>query len=222
MKKASETIIEIKPLNIQTTTIRIVGDSPLIMHKWSEKAKKEMLDSMMNKEIKQKGKARPAKDPVQEFIDSMYWLEGEPSEKTEEGFAAAIEAGARFGFPATSIKQATISAAYRSGVTKDMASMRGAFFIDGDGSDMLVEIKGCVPEMREDMVRVGMGKPDLRYRGEFKGWYADLTIRYNPNGMYTLEQLVNLINLGGFACGIGEWRPERDGQYGTYHVATAE
>lgn len=222
MKKASETIIEIKPLNIQTTTIRIVGDSPLIMHKWSEKAKKEMLDSMMNKEIKQKGKARPAKDPVQEFIDSMYWIEGEPAEKTEEGFAAAIAAGARFGFPATSIKQATISAAYRSGVTKDMASMRGAFFIDGDGSDMLVEIKGCTPEMREDMVRVGMGKPDLRYRGEFKGWYADLTIRYNPNGMYTLEQLVNLINLGGFACGIGEWRPERDGQYGTYHVATAE
>ena len=43
---------------------------------------------------------------------------------------------------------------------------------------------------------------------------------YNANGMYSLEQIVNIINAGGYACGIGEWRPERDGQYGMFHVAT--
>ena len=218
MKKTGA-IITIKPLKINTMNVRIVGDSPLIMHKWSEKAKKEMLDAMTNKEIKAKGKARPAKDPVAEFIDSMYWMEYEPTEKTEEGFDEAIKAGAKFGFPATAIKQATISAAYRSGKTKDMASLRGAFFIDGVGPEMLVEVKGAVPTIREDMVRVGMGKPDLRYRGQFDvGWYMDMTIRYDSEGIYTLEQIINLLNLGGFACGIGEWRPEKDGQFGMFHV----
>ena len=218
MKK--EISVNIKPVNIQRTAVRIVGDTSLVTHNWSEKAKREMLDSMMYKELKVKGKARPAKDPVAEFIESMYWLDGKPQEKTEQGFDAAVASGARFGFPATAIKQAAISAAYRTGKTKDMASLRGAFFVEGEGNEMLVEIKGVTPKMREDMVRVGMGKPDLRYRGEFaRGWYMDLLIRYDSEGLYTLEQIINLIHLGGFACGIGEWRPEKDGQCGMFHVA---
>ena len=30
---------------------------------------------------------------------------------------------------------------------------------------------------------------------------------------------VNIINAGGYSCGIGEWRPERDGQSGMFHVS---
>lgn len=41
--------ITIPAINIQTAIIRVVGDSPLIMHKWSEKAKKEILDKQMKK-----------------------------------------------------------------------------------------------------------------------------------------------------------------------------
>ena len=41
--------IEIKPIEIQKTTIRVVGDTPLIMHAWSEKAKREILDKQMKK-----------------------------------------------------------------------------------------------------------------------------------------------------------------------------
>ena len=33
--------ITIPAINIQTAVIRVVGDSPLIMHKWSEKAKRK-------------------------------------------------------------------------------------------------------------------------------------------------------------------------------------
>ena len=32
-------IIEIKPIENKTVTIRIEGDTPLIMHAWSEKAR---------------------------------------------------------------------------------------------------------------------------------------------------------------------------------------
>ena len=93
--KSNETVI-IPAINIQYASITVIGDSPLIVHKWSEKAKKEILDKQMKKA---KTKGHDAKDPVRDFIDSLYWLDGEPEEKTEEGFSKAIQNGARFGFP---------------------------------------------------------------------------------------------------------------------------
>lgn len=208
-------LIEIKPIEVKKTTIRVVGDTPLIMHAWSEKAKREMLEKQMKKT---KSSAREAKNPVEDFIRSMYWLSPIPTDMSEEGFEEAIANGARFGFPVTAFKQAAISAAYRMGWSKDKMSMRGAFFIDGDENQM-IEIHSEVPIMREDMVKVGMGVADIRFRGEFRNWYADMTISYNTNGQYTLEQIINIINAGGYVCGVGEWRPERDGQYGMFHVA---
>jgi hypothetical protein len=212
-KKTAE-VIEIRPIQIKKATIRIVGDTPLIMHAWSEKAKREMLEKQM-KTTKTSG--RDAKNPVEDFIRSMYWLSPMPEEMTEDAFDAAVEAGAKFGFPVTGIKQAAISAAYRLGWVKDKMGLRGAFYIDGDASQM-VEIHSDTPIMREDMVKVGMGTADIRYRGEFRNWYADLNISFNASGNTTLEQIVNIINAGGYTCGIGEWRPERDGQYGMFHV----
>ena len=214
-KKAAAEVIEIRPIEIKKVTIRIVGDTPLIMHAWSEKAKRMMLEAQMGVA---KGKKKEAKNPVDDFIRSMYWLTQMPEDGTMESFEEAIANGARFGFPVTAFKQAAISAAYRMGWAKDKMSMRGAFFIDSDENGM-IEIHSDTPEMREDMVKVGMGTADIRYRGEFKNWYADLTISYNANGQYSLENIVNIINAGGYVCGVGEWRPERDGQYGMFHVA---
>lgn len=214
-KKATTEVIEIRPIEIKKVTIRIVGDTPLIMHAWSEKAKRMMLEAQMGVA---KGKKKEAKNPVDDFIRSMYWLTPMPEDGTMESFEEAIANGARFGFPVTAFKQAAISAAYRMGWAKDKMSMRGAFYIDSDENGM-IEIHSDTPEMREDMVKVGMGTADIRYRGEFKNWYADLTISYNANGQYSLENIVNIINAGGYVCGVGEWRPERDGQYGMFHVA---
>lgn len=208
MKKEAVNI-EIPAINIQYATIKVVGDTPLIVHKWSEKAKKEILDKQMKRA---KTKGHDAKDPVKDFIDSLYWLDGEPEEKTEEGFGIAVNNGAKFGFPSVAFKASAVSAGYRSGVTKDKVSTNAAFHIDGE----FVEIQG-IPEMREDMVRVGMGLADIRYRGEFKQWSATFTVKYNASAI-SLEQLVNLFNLGGFACGIGEWRVEKGGAFGSYHV----
>lgn len=212
--KASE-IIEIKPIQIKKATIHIEGDTPLIVHAWSEKAKREMLEKQMKVT---KTKAKTAKNPVEDFIRSMYWLTPMPEEMTEAAFDEAINNGAKFGFPVTGFKQAAISAAYRMGWAKDKASLRGAFFIDCDENQM-IEIKGDAPIMREDMVKLLGTTADIRYRGEFRNWSADMTISFNENGQYTLEQIINIINAGGYVCGVGEWRPERDGQYGMFHVA---
>lgn len=213
-KKNSTTDVQnviIPAIDIRTATIKVVGDSPLIVHKWSEKAKKEILDKQMKKA---KTKGHDAKDPVRDFIDSLYWLDGEPEEKTEEGFAKAIQNGARFGFPAVAFKAAAVSAGYRAGVTPNKVSMYAAFHID----DEFVQIDG-IPEMREDMVTVGgiSRAADIRYRGEFKEWSATFQVKFNA-AVISLEQLVNLFNLGGFCCGLGEWRVEKGGENGRFRV----
>jgi hypothetical protein len=81
----------------------------------------------------------------------------------------------------------------------------------------LIKIEG-EPQMREDMVRVGMGKPDIRYRGEFMPWTVDLPILYNAR-VISDEQLANLIVTAGFSVGVGEWRPEKDGSYGMWGLS---
>jgi len=93
---------------------------------------------------------------------------------------------------------------------------RQAFHVDGE----YAVIEGDEPTMREDMVRVGMGTADIRYRGEFRNWWTTIDIKYNAN-VLSAEQILNLMQTAGFAVGVGEWRPERDGQYGRFHVATA-
>jgi hypothetical protein len=215
MAKNTIEVMEIRPIEIKKMNLRLIGDTPLIMHAWSEKAKRMMLDAQMGKA---KGKKKEYKNPVEDFINSMYWLTPMPTEMTEEAFYEAIQNGAKFGFPVTAFKQAAISAAYRMGWAKDKVSLRGAFFIDSDENGM-IEIHSDVPQMREDMVKVGQGTADIRYRGEFRNWYADITVCYNTNGSYSLENIVNIINAGGYVCGVGEWRPEKDGQNGMFHVA---
>lgn len=221
MATKKDNIVEIMPMEFRVVDISIIGDTPLIMHKWSEKAKKEMLDSQMGKS---KGKKKAPKSPARDFIESMYWLDGAPTiadgmseEEMQTAFTEAIEKGARFGFPATAFKKAACSAAYRMGWSKDKVSLYGAFFIDADENDM-VEIQSDPPIMREDPVKISMTS-DLRYRGEFRNWSAKLRIRYNANGQYSLDNILTMINAGGFTCGAGEWRVEKGGQYGMFHIA---
>lgn len=190
--KAEPAPITLPELRIATMQVRIIGDSPLICHAWSQKAKQEMLA----KQMKKAKQAKEAKDPERDFQESLY-------HHPEGGY----------GFPAVAFKSAAVdSCSHIAGVTKVEA--RGAFHIIGD----MVRIEGT-PTKREDMVRIGMGTADIRYRGEFKTWSSQFTVRYNCN-VLSPEQILNLFNTAGFAVGVGEWRPQKDGSFGMFHVET--
>lgn len=215
--KKSE-IVNIEPLKIEHRQITIVGDTPLIVHAWSEKAKKEMLEKQQKKT---KTSAKAIRDPFAEFMNACYWITEKPNEDTEDAFTKAIQNGAKFGFPVTAIKQAAQSTLYRLGVIPNQMIMRGAFFIKGIGENQLGEIiTPYPPECREDMVKIGgiSKTSDLRYRPCFNDWKMILDIEYNASSDITWEQIVNGINTAGFMNGIGEWRPEKDGPYGRFHV----
>lgn len=192
----SEATIQLAPLRINTIRITLVGDTPLIVHRWSEKARKEMLDKQMRNATS--GKA--AKDPEADFRESLYVLEN-----------------GGYGFPIIAFKSAAVTACTSIGKNITKVAARQAFHVAGE----FAQIFGDQPTIREDMVRVGMGTADIRYRGEFKRWWTQVDVQHNANVM-SAEQILNLFSTAGFAVGIGEWRPEKDGQFGRFHVASAD
>lgn len=189
--------LQITRIAAETIEVPIIGTSSLIMHKWSVKAKQQMLD-------KQQGRKTPKsiRDPEADYESSMY--------RTDNGY----------GFPVIAFKAATVSAARFFGKSITMTQLRQFLFMTGvpsnDRSEILTPIIG-EPKMREDMVRVGMGGTDLRYRGEFLDWTATLTVTYVTTAL-DRNSVISLIDAGGMGVGVGEWRPEKKGQNGTYTV----
>lgn len=219
--------IEIPEIKRETVRLTVVGDSPLLVHEWSDKAKQEILD----KQRKRPSKGREVKNPVRDYVDSLYWID-EAGRKvkapkvndyeTDEEGAKEYERiqelvkNARFGFPATAFKACAIDAGFQQGYIPKKTTAMGAFHILSE----FVEINGK-PEIREDMVKVGgISKvADIRYRGAFFDWSATLTLQYNPKAI-SVSEIANLLNLGGFSNGVGEWRPSRRGLMGRFHVQT--
>jgi len=195
-------------------SVWLVGGTPLITHAWSEKAKREMLA----KQVKATKPGREQRDPQQDFVNSLYEM-GDGS----------------YGFPATGVKNCILSAAHKDkGIAR--SSVMAALWINADmvrtrpalaGAicDMpLVRIYGGDPEMREDMVKVGAGlnkKASLAYRAQFTVWGMRITGRFNAD-VLTAEQLAFLIDEAGMASGLGEWRNERKGMFGAFHLASAD
>ncbi|MBL7006360.1 MAG: hypothetical protein ISR78_04685 [Spirochaetia bacterium] len=177
-------------------TVKIRGVSPLIMHKWSEKAKRAMLDKQQKKTVK-----KELRDPKDEFERSVY--------KFSDG---------RLGFPADAFKKAMIRGAKQLGLV--MTDSRGAFFIIGEycNEDQrdLVPIAGEL-SMREDMVRLNGATSDLRYRGQVSDWTADIEILYSPIAT-SPDYLKDMLKIAGFGVGIGEWRPDKDGIFGRFEI----
>lgn len=190
---ASKAIVaELKELNVQTFQFGIKGVTPLICHNWDEKTKRQMLDKQMKKATG----PRQAKNPEEQYESSLY--------KTSDG---------GYGFPAVAFKAAAVRAGTLTGMK--MTESRQMFRVIPDDGD-LVKIKGK-PRMREDMVRVQQAA-DIRYRGEFPEWGATLTIQYDAD-VVSPEQIINLFARAGFAVGIGEWRMEKKGNFGSFEIA---
>lgn len=193
----TEAQVNISRIDTEHMFVPIIGTSPLIMHKFSEKAKRQMLDA-------QQGRKSPkvSRDPEADYQASFY--------RTKEGY----------GFPAIAFKACTIGAARFFGKDVKMTELRQFLFFKGIVSEndpqSLVEIIG-EPRMREDIVRLGMSGTDLRYRAEFPEWSAVLEIIFVKSAL-TQSSVLSLVDAGGMGVGVGEWRPEKKGDFGCFQV----
>jgi hypothetical protein len=192
--KKQDNVVELKRLLLKRFDVYLMGSSPLIMNKWSQKAKEQMLA----KQMKKASTGKQAKDPQRDFEESIY-----------------VDRAGMPSFPSVAFKASAVDAAQAMEFKK--TNLRQSFHIEGD----MVPIIGSDPEPREDMVRVGMGTADIRFRAQFPTWGTVLPVVINT-AMISPEQLINLFDAAGFGIGVGEWRPQRDGQFGRFKIASAE
>jgi len=194
---AKSTTVSLQRIEVVTLDVAIKGTAPLISHAWSTKAKQMMLDKQMGKKA-----PKVLKDPVADYEASLYRL-------SDEGY----------GFPTTAFKLATVGGArfFKGSVT--MAALKPLLFFHADDPSMALTRIAGAPEPREDMVRVGMGTADIRYRAMFSDWSATLRVEFAPH-MIDTDSVVALIDAGG-RIGVGEWRPEKGGTFGTYQVMSS-
>lgn len=192
MEKKTE--VALSPVMLENMGIEIEGVTPLLMNKFSDREKKNMLDVQLKKTREKK-----ARD-----------IEGEIEEKIHRLPDGAV------GFPATGFKKAMTEASpYLVGMNKKLS--KGSFFVLGN----LVPIDFEEQKTNEATVRLsGRGSVAMiRFRPEFNNWSCTLDIRYNANQI-SPEQIVNLANLAGFHIGVGDWTPQHGGQYGMFKVKT--
>lgn len=193
--------IVLQRLEKRTSVVQIVGVTPVIPHRWTDKAKRLMLEGQQAKVAAKKD----PKNPEQDAHDATYWLDdGRPGIQAV-AFKAAIADAARF---------------FDKSVTIEM--LKRSIHVFGEVNevgDVLVPIEGEIT-MREDMPRNSGGGADMRYRNQIWPWRAELHIEFFPT-MISHESLVTLIDASG-ANGVGDWRPSspksKTGTFGKYQV----
>lgn len=192
--KTQEISFKIPAPKIQLMKVKITGTAPLIFHKWDEKAIRMILD----KQMKKASPGREIRNPEKEYENSFYY-----------------DASGKIAFPARNIKQAIVGSGRFLQDIK-MTVLRGSIFVRGD-KDGFIPVVYKKKSMRQDMVTVGMGSADIRFRGQLEDWSMDLLIEYDAD-ILSGEQVLNLLQRAGFSQGLGEWRPEKNGDYGTFSV----
>ena len=140
--------INLKPIARRKMTFAIRGTSPLIMHQWSEKAKREMREKQQEGK---KTKTREKRVPADEAKAATY--------TTDDG---------QIGIPGMAFKSALVTAAHKDiGIEKTL--VRKALFLVTDDPNKVLPIHCSEPTVREDMVRVGMGSADQRRAASMGG-----------------------------------------------------
>lgn len=198
-------IITIPGVTTEKMTTLIVGTAPLIVNKFSEKAKQQILDAQM----KRAKTGREAKDPVANFNAARHRL-----------------ADGTDGVPAGGLKAAIVD-----GFGKDtgvfVSRAKGGIRVSPDckATNLIRIITPHEPRMREDLVRNESGVVDIRHRPEYWPWAMLIEVEYLPT-VASQGQVLQAIAKSGFTTGLCEWRPSskesKSGTFGTWRFATEE
>lgn len=191
--------ITLKPIRKMNITFTIKGTSPLIQHAWSEKG----LRMMRMTAAERKKQPKVARNPEEEAAACVY--------HTDEG---------EIGIPLTAFKASLIGAAHKDfGLEKTL--LRKSFFIPSTDSNLITPMEADDYIIREDMVRLNKTQTDIRYRPEFRNWSVQITAQIDPD-LLEFKDIANLVNRAGFSVGIGEWRPEKGGEYGRFELDSTQ
>ena len=192
--KAAGTTVQITPANLKVVVLKIVGTTPYVQNKFSNKAKEQMMAKQAAGSTAKKGARKPPKDFDECVKNATYSVNGK---NNPNGY-----------IPATAIKAAMVSACRL--VDFHMTVSKQCFNIDADAYDKdelipLIKITKGKPKRFDQAVNVQM-TTDIRSRPMWDaGWEANVSIEYDAD-RFTLEDIVNLLARAGKQVGIGEGR----------------
>jgi len=192
IEKQKKEII-VTPINIGSFKLKVVGTSPMLQEKMSEKVMEVLKNQMEGK-----GKDKKTIKDFESEVEGKIW-------KDSNGNVC---------FPAGGFKKAIVEAApYLDGFDKKLAR---SIVIVGD----LIPIKYSKQLINKTVGKMsGITKaPRPIWRPEFRDWSCELNVRYNES-LITPEQIINLTKLAGFHIGVGGWTPQHNGSYGMFTVA---
>jgi len=214
-KKVEQTVVKIQPLNVGNLTLNLRGTSPLVVHNFGDKSRKQMLEAQMST---QKAKKEP-RCPEEEFLDAFYVVDGEIPKPTvnedtrqksyDVDEVAKFLKSATFGLPITGFKNAIIAACRNTDYT--MTQMKQTLFLSGaEHHDWAIINSEKSPEMDSRICRLaGAARtPIERFRPMWREWSTTINIQFDANQM-TPDQVANIVAIAGFYVGVFEGRPER-------------
>ena len=201
--KTASTEIEVPSLRRDVAVINIVGRTPLIMNRLSEKAKHELLFPRAKKNAAEKASSLKH-DPLAEFRASPHTIR-------DDGAPTLLA------MPSTAFKGALRSAALDvPGAAKSQIGR--LTYVEGE----YVGIYG-IPQVLMSVVRsADMSRtPDVRTRVIVPKWAATIRVHY-VSSIIKQTSVVNLLVQGGLTIGVGDWRPEKgSGTYGQFDIGVA-
>lgn len=214
--KEKEQVITIPSPKFETLKVRIIGDTPIQIHRLGKKMQIEFEERDHNKPKPKK----QSRDYDVEFVDSLYYIDENGNEIEQP---TSITKKTKFGFPSSGFKKSMIFAA-RQFDNITMTELKGRFFVNRTRE--YVEIKGT-PKLDKFWRRIGgkgpgTGTPDIGIRASIFPWCADLEINFLTN-VISAESIIHLLSVAGFSVGVGEDRPDKSGgTFGCWHIANGE
>ena len=196
--------IQILKVDRETMDFCILGTSPYICNRMSEKAKRDLLAPRGPKSAVEKASSMKH-DPYQEFRDSPYIIK-DPKAPT---LLAMLP---------TSFKAAMGTAALRTpGVKKTEIEQLVSVVWN------MQPIYG-VPKLRMDITRSAdmNHTPDVRTRACLPEWACYLSVTFT-RPILRGQAIANLLAAAGFISGVGDWRQEKgSGSYGCFELVAAD
>jgi hypothetical protein len=193
----ADTLIINRP-NLEEIVLHIVGDAPYVQHKFSAKARNQMLAKQQAGSTAKGKKAHAARDIDGEYREAMH-----------------LDSKGRAGIPAPAFRSAMISACRLVGFMMTKAKL-SVFVVhdtvDADDGTPLVLING-EPEMHQASVRLESGVASVAIRPMWREWSANVRVRYDAD-QFTTADVVNLMARAGMQVGIGEGRPDSKKSHG--------
>ena len=213
MATKKEQIIEVKQVKINRAKVSIEGTSDLVLNKMNDVSAKKLIDQ-------RKDKAKDTEKPNvwEEIITSMHWYNGKPTDFSEEGLIKALKENAPC-ITSFGLKKSFGEAVTRNEIAQYSTKFNNGMNVNGKGG--LVPITFVEHYVDEKLMSPKKGAPVLVHLNRFVGWKATFEIEYTDN-VYSLEQIVNIINLAGFGLGIGSGRSSGYGRYKVVNIESVE